>query len=154
MRLNGVSLVVCAPLFAACAPDVANDVSDNTDEIIRGKEEKKLPQVVFVRVNGFSGGWTLCTGTYFASRVVVTAAHCRRNDAIPGQTFVYYGTHYDADVAALPNIPAPGQPSVWARVVLVLEDGGERTKQSGAIRVMRTACHADPSRPPSSPPSP
>ena len=116
MRLRGVSLVVCASLFAACAPDVADDASNNTDTIIRGKEEKKLPQVVFVRVNGFSGGWTLCTGTYFASRVVVTAAHCRRNDAIPGQTFVYYGNDYFTDVATLPNIPAPGQPSVWARV--------------------------------------
>ena len=30
----------------------------------------------------------------------------------------------------------------------------ERTKHSGVIRVMRTACHADPSRPPSSPLSP
>ena len=116
MRVHRVALLVCASLLAACAPDAANDVSDNTDEIIRGKEEKKLPQVVFVRVNGFSGGWTLCTGTYFASRVVVTAAHCRRNDAIPGQTFVYYGKDYFTDVAALPNIPAPGQPSVWARV--------------------------------------
>jgi trypsin len=116
MRMDGVSLVVvCASLLAACAPDAANDASSSIDEIIRGKEEKKLPQVVFVRVNGFNGNFTLCSGTYFASRVVVTAAHCRRFDAIPGQTFVYYGKDYFADVAQLPNIPAPGQPSVWAR---------------------------------------
>ena len=56
MRVHGVSLVVCLSLFAACAPDAADDASKNTDGIIRGKEEKKLPQVVFVRVNGFSGG--------------------------------------------------------------------------------------------------
>ena len=103
-------------LLAACAPDAADDASKNADEIIRGKEEKKLPQVVFVRVNGFNGNFTLCTGTYFASRVVVTAAHCRRFDAIPGQTFVYYGKDYLTDQALLPNIPPPGQPSVWARV--------------------------------------
>ena len=47
----------------------------------------------------------LCTGTYFATRVVVTAAHCRGNDAIPGQTFVYYGKDYLDDVASLPDIP-------------------------------------------------
>ncbi len=116
MRVRGVSLVVCLSLFAACAPDAADDASTNTDEIIRGKEEKKLPQVVAVRINAFGGGWTLCTGTYFASRVVVTAAHCLRPDAIPGQTFVYFGKDYLTDVASLPNIPAPGQPSVWARV--------------------------------------
>jgi len=114
MRVHGVSLVVCASLLAACSPDAADDASKNTDTIIRGKEEKKLPQVVFVRVQGF-GGFTLCTGTYFASRVVVTAAHCRRFDAIPGQTFVYFGKDYFADLPTLPNIPAPGQPSVWAR---------------------------------------
>jgi trypsin len=116
MRVHGVSLVVvCASLLAACAPDVPDDAGKTTEEIVRGKEEKKLPQVVFVRVNGFNG-FTLCTGTYFSSRVVVTAAHCRRFDAIPGQTFVYYGKDYFTDVATLPNIPAPGQPSVWARV--------------------------------------
>jgi hypothetical protein len=117
MRVHGVSLVVvCASLFAACAPDAPDDASTNTDDIVRGKDEKKLPQVVAVRINAFGGGWTLCTGTYFASRVVVTAAHCLRPDAIPGQTFVYFGKDYLTDVASLPTIPAPGQPSVWARV--------------------------------------
>jgi hypothetical protein len=115
MRVHGVSLVVCASLLAACAPGAADDAAKNADEIIRGKEEKQLPQVVAVRVNGFAG-FTLCTGTYFASRVVVTAAHCLRFDAIPGQTFVYYGKDYLTDQASLPNIPPPGQPSVWARV--------------------------------------
>jgi hypothetical protein len=103
-------------LLIGCGVDLPDAVDDSADAIVRGKEEKKLPQVVAVRVNRFNGNWTLCTGTYFASRVVVTAAHCLPGDAIPGQTFVYHGKDYLTDVASLPVIPAPGQPSVWARV--------------------------------------
>ena len=75
-----------------------------------------MPQVVAVRFNRFNGGWVLCSGTYFASRIVVTAAHCLKPDAIPGQGFVYFGDDYLTDVESLPMIPEPGQPSKWARV--------------------------------------
>ena len=89
-------LLVCASLslFAACGVDAPDPTETTTEGIVRGKVEKKLPQVVAVRINGFNGGWTLCSGTYFSSRMVVTAAHCLRSDAIPGQTFVYYGDDY------------------------------------------------------------
>jgi len=119
MKLDRVAFVVSASLslslLAGCA-DVPNP-SDSTGEgIVRGKTEKKLPQIVGIRVNAFNGRWTFCSGTYFAKRVVVTAAHCLRGDAIPGQTFVYFGDDFPTDVASLPVIPPPGQPSVWARV--------------------------------------
>lgn len=119
MKAQRVKLAMCAALslFAGCgvgAPD-ATETTTTTEEIVRGKIENKLPQVVAIRINGFNGGWTLCSGTYFSSRMVVTAAHCLRADAIPGQTFVYYGNDYLTDVASLPAIPAPGQKSVWAR---------------------------------------
>ena len=39
-----------------------------------------------------------------------------QTDAIPGQSFVYFGDDYLTDVESLPVIPAPGQPSKWARV--------------------------------------
>jgi hypothetical protein len=118
MKVGRLGVVVCAAvsLFAGCGVGAPDPTETTTEGIVRGKVEKKLPQVVAVRINGFNGGWTLCTGTYFASRMVVTAAHCLRGDAIPGQTFVYYGDDYNTDVASLPVIPAPGQPSVWARV--------------------------------------
>jgi hypothetical protein len=118
MKSRRCVLVVCASLslLVGCGADVPNAPDDSGDGIVRGKAEKKLPQVVAIRVNRFNGGWELCSGTYFAPRVVVTAAHCVRGDAIPGQTFVYYGNDYLTDVASLPTIPAPGQPSVWARV--------------------------------------
>jgi V8-like Glu-specific endopeptidase len=108
-------------VLAACAANVgdksSNDgaVGSDSEDIVRGKTEKHFPQVVAVHINGFSGS-TLCTGTYIAPRVVVTAAHCMRSDQIPDQAFVYYGKDYLHDQAQLPNIPKPGKRSNWARV--------------------------------------
>ena len=115
MKLNKLSLGVSGLLLAACAVDSTGEtVATDSEVIVRGKLDRKHPQVVAVHVQGF-GGRTLCSGTYIAERVVITAAHCLRVDAIPGQTFVYHGDDYLADVAALPNIPAPGSKSEWAR---------------------------------------
>jgi secreted trypsin-like serine protease len=109
-------------VLGACSAGVADDpgaaedlAAQQSEGIVRGQTEKRLPQVVAVRVNGYSGS-TLCSGTYFDSRMVVTAAHCIRTDAIPGQTFVYFGKNYLADQNSLPEIPQPGARSDWARV--------------------------------------
>jgi hypothetical protein len=48
--------------------------------------------------------------------MVVTAGHCIRQDAIPGETFVYFGKDYLTDRDSLPEIPDPGERSKWARV--------------------------------------
>ncbi len=118
---NAVLGMVGSLVAAACASNVgdkstaSDGVGSISEDIVRGQVENHFPQVVAVHINGF-GGSTLCTGTYISSRVVVTAAHCMRSDQIPDQAFVYFGKDYLTDQAQLPNIPAPGKRSSWARV--------------------------------------
>lgn len=75
--------------------------------------------VTFVTAQGTLAVRT-CSGSYFAPRVVATAAHCLES-AYADQVFVYHGDNYNADVGQLvpgPNgllPPAPGQPSFWAQ---------------------------------------
>ncbi len=115
MKRQWVSVALCVVSLAGCADEPADDASEpSAQPIVRGKEEKKLPQIVAVHVSTFSG-FSLCSGTYIAPRVVVTAAHCLVASAIPGQAFVYHGKDYLTDRASLPNIPPPGQKSDWAR---------------------------------------
>jgi len=109
-------------LLGACSAGVSDDAGvsegpagDQSEDIVRGQVEKHLPQAVLVHVSSY-GGPVLCSGTYFDSRMIVTAAHCIPDNAIPGQTFVYFGKDYNTDKASLPAIPAPGKKSKWARV--------------------------------------
>jgi secreted trypsin-like serine protease len=115
MSIRQLSVLSSAFLFA-CALEPAPSLDDEQadQQIVRGKTETGFPQVVMLHAQR-AGGLTRCTGTYIASRVVLTAAHCIRSDVFPGQFFVYYGSNYQADVAMLPNIPAKGSPSPWAR---------------------------------------
>lgn len=123
MKFRIAAIGLCGSLLGACSAGGGDDhpgvaeapAGQQSEDIVRGQIEKKLPQVVAVRINGFNGS-TLCSGTYFDNRMVVTAAHCIRVDAIPGQTFVYFGKDYLTDRDSLPDIPAPGQRSKWARV--------------------------------------
>jgi hypothetical protein len=60
-----------------------------------------------------NGTLTRCTGSYYAPRVVLTDATCVPTNA--KDIFIYYGTNFAADEAIVPNIPAPGKTSVWAK---------------------------------------
>jgi hypothetical protein len=71
------------------------------------------PYVVMVFFITFSGQVSACSGSYFAPRVVLTAAHCIPTEYTP-QAIVYYGTDFAADTTEPVTIPPPGQPSVWA----------------------------------------
>ena len=120
MKSRIVAFGFVSSLLGACSggvgsePGAAEDTGSASESIVRGKIERHLPQAVAVRVNGYAGQ-TLCTGTYIDTRIVVTAAHCIRPDAIQGQTFVYFGKDYLRDQNVLPNIPKPGARSDWAR---------------------------------------
>jgi secreted trypsin-like serine protease len=122
VNFRNAALGLVGAVLAACAGNVGDKSTGSegtvgaiSEDIVRGQVEKHFPQVVAVYVGGFNGS-TLCSGTYIASRVVVTAAHCMRADAIPDQNFVYFGKDYNTDKATLPNIPPPGSRSNFARV--------------------------------------
>lgn len=112
------SLVLACGAEAGSGPDAQSD-----DSIIRATAESGKDQVVMVMSTQLIGGSLqtgICSGTYTASRVVTTAAHCLQN--IWGdQLFVYFGDDFFSDfyeftfsgAAYIP--PAPGQPSHWAQ---------------------------------------
>ncbi|HET7545687.1 MAG TPA: trypsin-like serine protease [Polyangiaceae bacterium] len=121
------SVLLGSMVLAACASgtDAGDQDLTSASEAIIGSSKPSGPnQVVMlyasvVNANGTLGTRT-CSGTYFASRVVVTAAHCLQN-VFADQLFVYFGDDFAADFAELgpgPNgllPPAPGQPSHFAQ---------------------------------------
>ena len=110
LGLATIGLCACGAL-----PDQSeSSVGKTSNAIVRGSPETKRPQVVMTYGRKYSGSLIRCTGSYFAPRVILTSASCITNDT--KDMFVYYGTNYAADVAQVPNIPAPGQTSVWAKV--------------------------------------
>lgn len=112
-------LTLAAAAVAGCGapgPNVAPEIDETQAPIVRGETEAGFPQVVLVEARLNNGGRLRCSGTYIGSRLVLTAAHCTRPGLLsPNGVFVYYGDDYATDVAQVPAIPPPGQPSVWAR---------------------------------------
>jgi Trypsin len=128
MKYRGMGVVACcAMVVAACSSGSESgdaNVADTSEAIIGpstagGSKDVVLIYASTVLANG-SRGTRTCTGSYFAPRVVVTAAHCLDNVSAD-QLFVYYGSNFTADFGQLgpgPNgllPPAPGQPSTWAQ---------------------------------------
>jgi len=116
MRPRSRIIATLPLLFAACGGTPTESPTGSSQEaIVRGVETDGLDQVVLIQAQR-SNGLTRCTGTYIAPRVVLTAAHCIKSTTLANGVFVYYGDNYASEVGLLPNIPAPGQPSTWARV--------------------------------------
>jgi hypothetical protein len=132
LKLKGLeSVALCAVAMAACSMagctiDGNGSTPDVTDvrspivgpSTLGGRNEVVMLYARFVTASGAIGTRT-CSGSYFAPRVVTTAAHCLTN-IFANQLFVYYGDNFDADIGQLvdgPNgleAPAPGQPSFWS----------------------------------------
>jgi hypothetical protein len=117
-----IGILGMAAVLTACgAGNPTDDPSGSAEQsVIRGTPEKGLPQVVLLQTTSYYGKVKRCSGAYIGPRMVLTAAHCfsapPAGVSMPDLNFVYFGDNYAADVAQLPNIPPPGQPSKWARV--------------------------------------
>jgi hypothetical protein len=117
-------VVVVGAFVSACSGDAGEPVAQSRESIVGPSTLGGRNEVVmlYARVQFPNGsvGFRTCSGSYFAPRVVATAAHCLQN-IFAGQLFVYYGDNFAADVGQLvegPNglePPAPGQPSFWAK---------------------------------------
>ncbi|RYZ03480.1 MAG: trypsin-like serine protease [Myxococcales bacterium] len=121
----------CGSCFlSACSAGIEEgDAGSASEAIVRAKQNGGPDQVVMLLstvLNGQTGELfqRSCSGVYYSSRVVATAAHCL--DADPAraesvvQVLVYYGNDFAADFAQLPPngagyaVPSPGQPSTFA----------------------------------------
>ncbi|HET9955860.1 MAG TPA: trypsin-like serine protease [Polyangiaceae bacterium] len=132
-RLGGV-FAFCGSCLIGCSSGGFETRTDEqqTDEseiatrdsaIVRATSAGGRNEVVmlYVTVSNAAGLSTrICSGTYFASRVVLTAAHCLQ-DALLNQVFIYYGDNFAQDFSqlvasgSLLEPPAVGQPSSWAQ---------------------------------------
>ena len=125
MKLTRIGLAAFAALVVGgCAPGSDGQIESTVEPIVGpstlgGRNEVVMLYARFQIPSG-AVATRFCSGSYFAPRVVATAAHCLP-DIFADQLFVYYGDNFDADIGQLvdgPNgleAPAPGQPSFWAQ---------------------------------------
>jgi hypothetical protein len=110
------SLLVCG-VIAGCgaAEEGEAAIGERAQDIVRGTETDRFPQVVMLHVQRQTGD-TRCTGSYIAPKLVLTAAHCIGTAAVPQMSYVYYGEGPAPARDAMPEIPPPGERSELALV--------------------------------------
>ena len=124
------SVALAALALGGCADQNDDAIDTKSDEIIRatangGRNEVVMLFSVISTPDGIFNG--TCTGSYYAPRVVLTAAHCLQNIISANslntrpQLFVYFGDNFAVDRAELTQqgvtfIPPPiGSPSHFAQ---------------------------------------
>lgn len=131
MRISVLSLVGLLALSCSGVDDTSLTNAEESEglefaqldsAIIRatangGRNEAVMLYIYYDAGEGNFGTRT-CSGSYFAPRVVLTAAHCFENAYLNG-VFVYYGDNFAADLPAVDtgfglDVPPPGQPSTFA----------------------------------------
>ncbi|HWP08616.1 MAG TPA: trypsin-like serine protease, partial [Polyangiaceae bacterium] len=102
-KVRKLGLVSLSSLMMACGAGAetgtAGPVGESDDSIIRATSETGKDQVVMVYAIQIAGGRLqpeICSGTYTASRVVITAAHCVQS-IWNNQLFVYFGDDAETD---------------------------------------------------------
>ena len=117
---NSGFLLMCGLLTVAACGGGNEEVDSTTGEIVRSTSNGGRDQVVLIFTISNIGGVTLCSGSYYAPRVVLTAAHCVPENTY--QVFVYYGDNYQQDRSELTSdgsiglVPPPiGAPSHWSQ---------------------------------------
>jgi len=129
IKLRGVTLLaLVAGTLGGCSS--SGEAPDRLEQgIVRATAQGGRDQVVMLYVTVLDGSTgavsrRTCSGSYFAPRVVATAAHCLDGDPALHQqvvqVLVYYGNDFNADQSELEpfgiafKVPAPGQPSHFA----------------------------------------
>ena len=124
----GLSAYALAAMLVGCSGNTQDVETDDNLGTVRqaivGPSALGGPdQVVMVYATALTSSGLItrtCSGSCFAPRVVLTAAHCL-SDIYEGQLFVYYGDDFEGDFEQLVPwgdllmIPEPGQPSTWAQ---------------------------------------
>src|SRR5262249_7257609 len=104
MNFSKLGLVAFAPIaLAACSGGSEGsdaDVASASESIIGPSTPGGRNEVVLLHMVLTNGGTRACTGSYFAPRVVLTAAHCLTNIA-GRQLFVYHGDDFFAEQGQL-----------------------------------------------------
>jgi hypothetical protein len=136
MRKWGLFLATASSCcwLSACSADVDgvdDDAASSSEAIVRAKQDGGPDQVVMLYASVLDAATgavshRTCSGVYFSSRVVATAAHCLDMDPARSESLVellvYHGNDFFADLAQLPMrgdafvVPPPGQPSTFAKV--------------------------------------
>src|SRR3954454_11430512 len=124
IKLRGVTLLaLVAGTLGGCSS--SGEAPDRLEQgILRATAQGGRDQVVMLYVTVLDGSTgavsrRTCSGSYFAPRVVATAAHCLDGDPALHQqvvqVLVYYGNDFNADQSELEpfgiafKVPAPGQ---------------------------------------------